>query len=51
MNKKVLKTTQRSVREHIRKIRLEFKKADLNPIETINRKGYKWVLDSCKPKE
>ena len=51
MNKKGLKTTERSVREHIRKIRLEFKKADLNPIETINRKGYKWVLDSCKPKE
>lgn len=50
MNKKGLKTTERSVREHIRKIRLEFKKADLNPIETINRKGYKWVLDSCKPK-
>ena len=50
MNKKGLKTTERSVREHIRKIRLEFKKADLNPIETINRKGYKWVLDNCSPK-
>lgn len=49
MEKKGLKTTERSVREHIRKIRLEFKKADLNPIETVNRKGYRWVLDSCTP--
>ena len=49
MEKKGLKTTERSVREHIRKIRLEFKKADLNPIETVNRKGYRWVLESCTP--
>jgi putative two component transcriptional regulator, winged helix family len=49
MEKKGLKTTERSVREHIRKIRLEFKKADLNPIDTVNRKGYRWVLDSCTP--
>lgn len=49
MEKKGLKTTERSVREHIRKIRLEFKKANLNPIETVNRKGYRWVLDSCTP--
>ena len=49
MKKKGMDTTERSVREHIRKIRLEFKKADLNPIETINRKGYRWVLDSCTP--
>lgn len=49
MAKKGMQTTERSVREHIRKIRLEFKKADLNPIETVNRKGYRWVLDSCTP--
>ena len=49
MEKKGLATTERSVREHIRKIRLEFKKADLNPIETVNRKGYRWVLESCTP--
>lgn len=49
MEKKGLKTTERSVREHIRKIRLEFKKANLNPIDTVNRKGYRWVLDSCTP--
>ena len=42
-------TTERSVREHIRKIRNEFKKANLNPIETINRLGYRWCLDSCDP--
>lgn len=49
MSKKGLDTTQRSVREHIRKIRLEFDKANLNPIETVNRKGYRWVLDRCQP--
>ena len=49
MGKKGLKTTERSVREHIRKIRLEFDKANLNPIETVNRKGYRWVLDECVP--
>lgn len=49
MAKKGLETTERSVREHIRKIRLEFKKANLYPIETVNRKGYRWVLDSCAP--
>ena len=49
MGKKGLKTTERSVREHIRKIRLEFDKANLNPIETVNRKGYRWVLDKCIP--
>lgn len=49
MAKKGLETTERSVREHIRKIRLEFKKADLYPIETVNRMGYRWVLDSCTP--
>lgn len=47
--KKGLETTERSVREHIRKIRLEFDKANLYPIETVNRKGYRWVLDSCTP--
>ena len=49
MGKKGMETTERSVREHIRKIRQEFKKADLNPIETVNRKGYRWILDSCTP--
>lgn len=49
MAKKGLETTERSVREHIRKIRLEFDKANLYPIETVNRKGYRWVLDSCTP--
>ena len=49
MQKKGMKTTERSVREHIRKIRLEFAKAELMPIETINRKGYRWVLESCTP--
>ncbi|WP_282928844.1 winged helix-turn-helix domain-containing protein [Anaerococcus sp. Marseille-Q7828] len=49
MEEKGLKTTERSVREHIRKIRLEFDKANLNPIETVNRKGYRWVLDKCEP--
>lgn len=46
---KGLETTDRSVREHIRKVRLEFKKADLNPIETVSRKGYRWTLTSCSP--
>ena len=41
MEKKGLKTTERSVRAHIRKIRLEFKKAHLNTIETVNRGGYR----------
>ncbi len=49
MSKKGLATTERSVREHIRKIRAEFNKANLSPIETVNRKGYRWVLDSCTP--
>lgn len=46
---KGIETTDRSVREHIRKIRLQFKKADLNPIETVNRMGYRWTLTSCEP--
>ncbi len=46
---KNLDTTPRSVREHIRKIRNEFKKADLAPIETVSRQGYRWTLDSCSP--
>lgn len=49
MKQKGLETTPRSVREHVRKIRLEFNKANLNPIDTINRKGYRWVLDKCEP--
>lgn len=50
MNKKGLETTDRSVREHIRKIRVEFDKAKLSPIKTIRGKGYTWVLESCEVK-
>lgn len=48
MKKRGLNTTPRSVREHIRKIRLEFKKADLEPIDTITAKGYRWTLESLE---
>lgn len=41
-------TTERSVREYIRKIRSQFKKAKINPIKTINKQGYKWILDKCE---
>ena len=34
--------------EYIRKIRSQFKKAKLSPIKTVNKKGYKWVLDKCE---
>lgn len=47
MNKKGLSTTDRSVREHIRKVRLEFDKVGLSPIKTVRGKGYTWVLESC----
>lgn len=47
MAKKGFDTTERSVREYIRKIRSQFKKAKLNPIKTVSKKGYKWVLDKC----
>ena len=46
MEKEGVNTTPRSVREHIRKIRQEFRKADLEPIDTITSKGYRWTLDS-----
>lgn len=49
-SEKGLDTTERSVREHIRKIRMQFKKADLYPIETVNREGYRWTLTSCSPR-
>lgn len=48
MAKKGFDTTERSVREYIRKIRSQFKKAKLNPIKTVSKKGYKWVLDKCE---
>ncbi|WP_311482622.1 winged helix-turn-helix domain-containing protein [uncultured Anaerococcus sp.] len=48
MEKRGRNTTPRSVREHIRKIRQEFKKASLEPIDTITAKGYRWTLDSLK---
>ncbi|EEI82452.1 winged helix-turn-helix transcriptional regulator [Anaerococcus tetradius] len=41
-------TTERSVREYIRKIRSQFKKAKINPIKTINKKGYMWILNKCE---
>lgn len=47
MKKMGLETTDRSVREHIRKIRKEFKKINLFPIKTIRGEGYSWVLESC----
>ena len=50
MEKRNLATTPRSVREHIRKIRVEFKKADLEPIDTITAKGYRWALESLTRK-
>lgn len=50
MGKRNLATTPRSVREHIRKIRVEFKKADLEPIDTITAKGYRWALESLTRK-
>lgn len=50
MGKRNLATTLRSVREHIRKIRVEFKKADLEPIDTITAKGYRWALESLTRK-
>ena len=45
MIEKGLNTTPRSVREHIRKIRMTFAKAKLNPIETVTGQGYRWTLD------
>lgn len=48
MEKRGVSSTPRSVREHIRKIRKEFTKADLDPIDTITGKGYRWTLDSLK---
>lgn len=50
MEKRNLATTPRSVREHIRKIRVEFKKANLEPIDTITAKGYRWALESLTKK-
>ena len=46
MEKEGINTTPRSVREHIKKIRQEFRKADLEPIDTITSKGYRWTLNS-----
>ncbi len=48
MQNRGLNSTPRSVREHIRKIRQEFKKADLEPIDTVTAKGYRWTMDSLK---
>lgn len=47
MAKMGIETTDRSVREHIRKIRKEFKKVKLSPIKTVRGEGYTWVLESC----
>lgn len=48
MQNRGLNSTPRSVREHIRKIRQEFKKADLEPIDTVTAKGYRWTMDYLK---
>ncbi|WP_316244748.1 helix-turn-helix domain-containing protein [Anaerococcus hydrogenalis] len=47
MAKMGIETTDRSVREHVRKIRKEFKKVKLEPIKTIRGQGYSWVMESC----
>ena len=47
MSKQGIETTDRSVREHVRKIRKEFKKAKLEPIKTIRGQGYSWIMESC----
>ncbi|MDU6792031.1 MAG: winged helix-turn-helix domain-containing protein, partial [Anaerococcus sp.] len=47
MAKMGIETTDRSVREHVRKIRKEFKKVKLEPIKTERGQGYTWVLESC----
>lgn len=48
MAEKGINTTERSVREYIRKIRSQFKKAKINPIKTVSKQGYKWILDKCE---
>lgn len=48
MAKMGIETTDRSVREHIRKIRKEFDKVKLAPIKTVRGEGYTWVLESCE---
>ncbi|MDO5047531.1 MAG: winged helix-turn-helix domain-containing protein [Anaerococcus sp.] len=48
MEKRQMPTTERSVREYIRKIRAQFKKANINPIKTVSKKGYMWVLEKCE---
>jgi DNA-binding response OmpR family regulator len=48
MEKRGISTTDRSVREHIRKIRVEFDKVKLAPIKTVRSKGYTWVLEKCE---
>ena len=51
MAKMGIETTDRSVREHVRKIRKEFKKVKLEPIKTERGQGYTWVLESCDVKK
>lgn len=48
MNDRGIQTTERSVREYIRKIRTQFKKAKTDPIKTVSRQGYQWILDKCE---
>lgn len=48
MNNRGIQTTERSVREYIRKIRTQFKKAKTDPIKTVSRQGYQWILDKCE---
>ncbi|MDO4593832.1 MAG: winged helix-turn-helix domain-containing protein [Tissierellia bacterium] len=39
-----VKTTERAIREHVRKIRIEFNKVGYEPIETVVKEGYRWSL-------
>ena len=48
MSDRGIQTTERSVREYIRKIRTQFKKAKTDPIKTVSRQGYQWILDKCE---
>lgn len=43
LKRRNLTTTERAIREHIRKIRLKFSQAGVEPIETVIKVGYKWV--------
>ncbi|MDO4663136.1 MAG: winged helix-turn-helix domain-containing protein [Tissierellia bacterium] len=44
LEKRGMTSTQRAIREHIRKIRVEFQKCGYAPIETVVKEGYRWVI-------